>query len=233
MTSPPSEPRIIGALSSSAVTRTQFPPFNVFENLPSGPSRAAFFLDRDGVLIEESGHLSDPAKVVVLPTVRDALRLIASSGYDCCVVTNQAGVAKRYFDLATIIAIHERIDELLATDAEIVQGYYVCPHHPTAGVPPFRQDCDCRKPKPGLLTFASRERNIGLPQSFLIGDKVSDLLAGAAAGCRTVLVRTGHGTDEERRLSTATNQANCLAVVDTLLEAVRTCLEAAALSTAS
>ncbi len=183
----------------------------------------AFLLDRDGVLIEEVGYLDDPDRAVLLPTVADAIRLARRHGYGCYVVTNQAGVARGYFGLEVVTAIHTRIVSLLAASGVAVDGFYVCPHHPE-GQPPWRLACDCRKPLPGLLNQAAREHRLDLERSFLIGDKVTDLQAGAAAGCRTVLVRTGYGPTEAAKLAGQQISCKLLTIADTLLEAVQTCL---------
>jgi len=109
------------------------------------------------------------------------------------VVTNQAGVARGYFPESRVADVHTRLSALLAERGARIDAYYHCPHHPTAGIGRYRVDCNCRKPKPGLLIAAAHELDINLSRSWMIGDKSCDAGAGRAAGCRTVLVRTGHG----------------------------------------
>lgn len=157
--------------------------------------REAVFLDRDGTLIEEVHHLASPEQVRLLPGAADAVRRLNDAGALVVVVTNQSGVARGYFPESRVAEVHARLSALLAEHGAHIDAYYHCPHHPTEGVGAYRVACDCRKPKPGLLLTAAREMDIDLSRSWMIGDKACDAEAGAAAGCRTVLVRTGHGRD--------------------------------------
>jgi len=186
--------------------------------------RAAFFLDRDGVLIEERNYLHDPNCVVLLPTVDKALKRIEQAGYRVFVITNQAGVARGYFPLDAIHQVHKRIFELLAEQEIDLLEFYACPHHPDGVVSPWNQQCDCRKPSPGLISMAARDHGIALPKSFFIGDKLSDLQAGAAVGCKTALVRTGYGVKHESDVVEQSAELNLVTVADNLLQAVEACL---------
>lgn len=190
----------------------------------SRSSRPAFFLDRDGVLVEEAQYLGDPAGVKILPTVVQALGRIASSGYGCCVVTNQSGIARGYFDVADLERVNARIRQLLAAEGVSAGTFYACPHHPAGTVLPWNVACNCRKPQPGLLLAASAEQKFDLPRSFMIGDKLSDLEAGAAAGCRTILVRSGYGRENESAAQSAGERLRLVDICDTLLEAVETAM---------
>jgi len=162
--------------------------------------RPAFFLDRDGVVIEEVGYLSEPAQVRLLPGSADAIACLNRRAIAVIVVTNQAGIAHGYFPESQVAAVHRRLDELLAGHGARVDAYYYCPHHPQAAVAAYRRACPCRKPSPGMLIRAAREHGLSLQRSWLVGDKWSDLEAGAAAGCRVVLVRTGYGAEVEKSL---------------------------------
>jgi D-glycero-D-manno-heptose 1,7-bisphosphate phosphatase len=157
--------------------------------------RAAVFFDRDGVVNEERHYLFDPELVVLTPGIAGAIRAVRDAGLLAVVVTNQSGVARGYYTLDDVGAVHERIATLLAAEpgAPRIDRFYCCPHHATGGQGEYQLDCDCRKPKPGMLLQASQDLDIDLSRSFLIGDMRTDLEAGAAAGCRTFLVRTGHG----------------------------------------
>jgi D-glycero-D-manno-heptose 1,7-bisphosphate phosphatase len=155
--------------------------------------REAVFLDRDGTLIEEVNYLASPEQVRLLPGAAQAVRRLNDAGVLVVVVTNQAGVARGYFPESRVTEVHERLSLLLGEHGAKIDAFYHCPHHPTEGVGVYRVACDCRKPKPGLLLTAAREWDIDLARSWMIGDKPSDAEAGAAAGCRTLLVRTGHG----------------------------------------
>ena len=157
--------------------------------------REAVFLDRDGTLIEEVHYLSAPEQVRLIPGAADAVRRLNEAGVLVVVVTNQAGVARGYFPESRIADVHAHLSALLAEHGAHIDAYYYCSHHPTEGTGAYRVTCECRKPKPGLLLTAAREWDIDLARSWMIGDKLCDAEAGAAAGCHTMLVRTGHGTN--------------------------------------
>lgn len=158
----------------------------------------AFFLDRDGVIIEEEHYLSDPAKVRLCPGCAEAFRQISAAGFRIIVTSNQSGVARGYFTFAEIAAVERRIEELLTgAGAPLPDAWYYCPHHTKGSVAEYVRDCDCRKPRPGMLIRAAKEHAISLPGSVMIGDKLSDLRAAFAAGCRhAALVMTGHGSEQ-------------------------------------
>ncbi len=155
----------------------------------------AVFLDRDGTLIEEVHYLCHPEEVRLLPGAAEAIRCFKALGMLVVVATNQSGVARGYFPEARVHAVHERLAELLRAAGAAIDATYFCPHHETEGIGPYRIRCDCRKPAPGMLYHAAAEWPIDLTRSWMIGDKISDAQAGAAAGCRTILVRTGHGCE--------------------------------------
>ncbi len=171
----------------------------------------AFFLDRDGVINVEVNYLHDPDKVELLPGVVEALRLIRARGYLALVVTNQAGVAKGYYPESDVLAVHRRISELLEAAGTGVDGFYYCIHHPDHSGP-----CDCRKPLPGMLLRAAAEHGVDPSGSVMIGDRLSDIGAGRAAGCRVnILVRTGYGAEVVR-----SGNASGVEVAEDLLDAV-------------
>ena len=122
---------------------------------------------------------------------------LKEAGYLVIVVTNQAGVARGYYDEQAVAVLHAHIQKLLAAYDTGIDGFYLCPHHPTEGLGQYRVACDCRKGAPGMLLQAAREHGINLADSFMVGDKVADIEAGVAAGCRPVLVRTGYGVKDE------------------------------------
>jgi D-glycero-D-manno-heptose 1,7-bisphosphate phosphatase len=157
--------------------------------------REAVFLDRDGTVIEEVCYLADPAQVKLIPGAAEAIRRLNEAGVLVVLVTNQSGVARGYFPESRVRDVHARLAELLAECGAKIDASYYCPHHPTESVGHYRIACECRKPKPGLLLAAARELGIDLAQSWMIGDKPCDAEAGTAAGCRTILVRTGHGVE--------------------------------------
>lgn len=155
----------------------------------------AFFLDRDGVVNAEVEYLYEPEKVVILPGVAASLRLLRERGFLAVVVTNQSGVARGMYGEPDILAVHDRIRELLAAEGAAVDGFYYCPHHPKHGAP-----CDCRKPQPGMLLAACRDFDIDPARSAMVGDRLSDVAAGRAAGCRaSYLLKTGYGLETIRK----------------------------------
>jgi D-glycero-D-manno-heptose 1,7-bisphosphate phosphatase len=150
--------------------------------------KPAVFLDRDGTLIEEVGHLGDPDGVVVLPGVPQTLRRLADAGFALVVISNQGGVARGFFTEDDVRAVCDRTAGLLASEGATIDAWYHCPHHPDFGEP-----CECRKPAPGMLLRAAREHELDLGSSWMVGDHLVDVQAGAAAGARPIKVLTGHG----------------------------------------
>lgn len=158
----------------------------------------ACFLDRDGTLIEERNYLSDPALVTLAPGTPEALRLLRDAGYRIIVISNQSGIARGYFTEDQLNAVERRIDELLSEHGLSLDANYYCFHHEKGIIPEYSHPCNCRKPKPGLLLRAIRDFSLDPAQCLMIGDKVSDLQAGYAAGCRAAaLVRSGHGAGQD------------------------------------
>ena len=156
---------------------------------------AAIFLDRDGTINEEVGYLDSLDKLVIFPSAFEAIRLINQSGRKVIVVTNQAGIARGLFGEDLVETIHAALREALRRKSAFIDAFYYCPHHPTEGMPPYRQNCDCRKPAPGLLLRAARELNLDLSASWMIGDRYNDMEAAHRAGARGILVKTGYGAD--------------------------------------
>lgn len=162
--------------------------------------RPAFFLDRDGVIIEEVGYLSDTRQMKLLPGAAGAIREMNRAGVPVLVITNQAGVARGYFTEDRVIELHRHLDRLLASYDAHIDRYYYCPHHPQATVEAYRLDCACRKPKPGMLYRAASEFGLSLADSVMVGDKMCDVLAGLHAGCKPLLVLSGYGVETAAHL---------------------------------
>jgi mannose-1-phosphate guanylyltransferase/phosphomannomutase len=162
-----------------------------------GHRQVAVFLDRDGVLIEERGDAVTADEVHLLPGVGDALHRLDRSDYLTIVVTNQPGIAKGFITEVEVAAAHARMSMELGEAGAYVHDIEICPHHPERGFPGERPelkiDCDCRKPKPGMLLRAAERFNIDLSHSYMIGDRTIDIEAGQRAGTMTIGVRTGHG----------------------------------------
>jgi len=188
---------------------------------------AAIFLDRDGTINEEVGYLDSPDKLVIFPSAVEAVRLINQSGFKAIVVTNQAGVARGLFGEDLVEKIHAALREALRQKAALIDAFYYCPHHPTEGLPPYRQSCDCRKPAPGLFLQAARELNLDLSASWMIGDRYNDIEAAHRAGAKGILVKTGYGaaalSGEGPDTETPAGRPDLIA--DNVLEAVRLILE--------
>jgi D-glycero-D-manno-heptose 1,7-bisphosphate phosphatase len=153
----------------------------------------AVFLDRDGTINEEVGHLDSLDKLSILPPAFEAVRLINRSGMKAVVVTNQSGVAKGLFDEELVRQANARLQSLLRERGAHIDRFYYCPHHPTEGQGRYLQTCDCRKPGAGMLIRAAEEMHIDLGRSYMVGDMVKDMEAARRAGVKAVLVRTGHG----------------------------------------
>jgi D-glycero-D-manno-heptose 1,7-bisphosphate phosphatase len=144
--------------------------------------RAAVFLDRDGVINLDNGYTHRPDELVVLPGVVEELRRLHSLGYLLVVVTNQAGIARGYYTERDYETFMTYLRSELASRDVVVDVAYHCPHHPEGSVPQYAIKCDCRKPKPGMLLAAMRDYGIQAAESWLVGDKLSDVQAGVAAG---------------------------------------------------
>ena len=176
----------------------------------------AIFLDRDGTINKYVGFLRNIDEFVLLPGVAEAVRKINSSGYLAIVVTNQPVIARGELTVPELQLIHNKMEMLLGEQGVYLDGIYYCPHHPHKGyegeVPELKIDCNCRKPKPGMLLRAAEDFNIDLSSSWMIGDGENDVKAGKAAGCRTTLI----GTDDYGQDKT----------VDALLKAVEQILQA-------
>jgi D-glycero-D-manno-heptose 1,7-bisphosphate phosphatase len=146
----------------------------------------AVFVDRDGVLIHDADYLGSTAGLRVLKGAAEALVLLRQAGFKVVVVTNQSGVARGYFTLKAVRAIHAELKRRLARESAKWDAIYVSPHGPESGHP-------WRKPGTGMLLAAKRKYNLDLAQSYLIGDKTSDIECARRAGCAGILVRTGKG----------------------------------------
>jgi D-glycero-D-manno-heptose 1,7-bisphosphate phosphatase len=151
------------------------------------------FIDRDGTLTEEVGYVNHPRRIRLLPRSAEAIRRLNAAGIAAVVATNQAGLARGYFSEEVLKAVNDEMLRQLEESGARIDGLYVCTHHPSEGAPPYRTECDCRKPKAGLLERAARELGLDLAASTMVGDKASDLECGRAVGARAVLVLTGYG----------------------------------------
>ena len=158
----------------------------------------AIFLDRDGTINKSNGFITSPDQFELIDGVCEAIKMINSSGYLAIVITNQPVIARGEVSFETLRAIHDKMETELGQKGAYVDGIYYCPHHTDKGFIgerlAYKCNCNCRKPKPGMLLQAAKDFNIDLSNSYMIGDSENDLQAGRAAGCNTLLV------SEEMRL---------------------------------
>ncbi len=185
----------------------------------SPSARPAVFMDRDGTLSQEVGYVNHPSRFRLYPWAVEAVRAINRAGWLAVVVTNQAGVARGYFPESVFEEVQKKLVTALAAGGARLDGVYACLHHPSAGQPPYRSDCDCRKPRPGMLRRAEAELGVELSRSWVIGDRHSDLQLAWNAGARGALVRTGYGLGELTHLAPSWPRQPDL-VAENLLEAV-------------
>ena len=157
------------------------------------PLNRAVFLDRDGTINVEKHYLHKIEDFEFIPGAPEAIKKLKDAGFLVIVVSNQAGVARGFFDEQAVETLHRHLQSELAALGTAIDAFYFCPHHPEEGVGRYRIACDCRKGEPGMLLQAAREHNIDLHASFMIGDKLADIEAGERAGCQSILVLTGYG----------------------------------------
>lgn len=155
--------------------------------------RPAVFLDRDGTIIEEVHYIAEPAQVRLLPGAAEGLRLLRQGGFPCIVISNQSAVGRGMIGADQVLGVQREVERQLAAAGAGIDGFYYCPELPRTDDRRVVDHPD-RKPGPGLLLRAADDLGLDLARSWMIGDLVSDLLAGRNAGVRaTILVRTGHG----------------------------------------
>jgi D-glycero-D-manno-heptose 1,7-bisphosphate phosphatase len=177
-------------------------------------------MDRDGTISEEVGYVNHPSRYRVFPYSAEAVRLLNEAGWLAILVTNQAGVARGYFTEDVIAAVHGVLAQELGREGARLDAVYYCAHHPTVGEPPYRFDCDCRKPRPGLIERAARDFDIDLARSWTVGDRYSDVELARNAGTRAAFVLSGYGRGEwEYQRSLWKHQPDLVA--EDLLEAVK------------
>ena len=171
----------------------------------------AIFLDRDGTINVEKNYLYRFEDWEWISGAQAAIAKLNEAGFLVVVVSNQAGVARGLYTEQDVIRLHEQVVVDLNSSGGNIDAFYYCPHHPEHG---DNRDCDCRKPRPGMLLEAAKVHNIDLSKSWIIGDRGIDIKAGQLAGVSTILVRTGYGEDESGRASGA------IFVADSLCDAI-------------
>lgn len=151
--------------------------------------RPAVFLDRDGVLTEEKSYVASIDNLCIFPYAAECVRKIHQKGYYAIVVTNQSGVARGLFTEEKLQEMNSYLMQQTGVDA-----VYYCPHHPEGREVKYRRSCHCRKPETGMFEAACREFEIAMENSYMVGDRAGDILAGQNAGVKTVLVESGYGS---------------------------------------
>jgi D-glycero-D-manno-heptose 1,7-bisphosphate phosphatase len=155
--------------------------------------RIGVFLDRDGTINEERNYIRTPDELILFPGAAKAIARLNRAGLATCIISNQSGIARGFLTESDLIPIHERLAAELEKEGGHVDRVYYCPHHPAEGNPPYRRDCDCRKPKTGMIDRGAKELGIDIRSSYLVGDSIVDMQAAQAAGLTPILVLTGYG----------------------------------------
>lgn len=181
----------------------------------------AVFLDRDGTINVDTGYLHEIDDFQFIENAIEAMQAIKQMGYALIIVTNQSGIARGMFTEDQFMHLTEWMDWSLADRGVDLDGIYYCPHHPEGTVEEFRQECNCRKPAPGMLLDAQKFLKIDMSNSYMVGDKLDDMLAGRAAEVgTTVLVRTGKPITEDAEAA-ADIVINSIADLPALLKPVQ------------
>lgn len=155
----------------------------------------AVFLDRDGTINEEVGYLDSLDKLKIIPAAYEAIKLLNTNEIKAVVISNQAGVARGFFTEEFVDVLNNTIQSDLNIKGAIIDKFYYCPHHPTEGKGIYLQDCNCRKPAPGMLLQAAEELNLDLAHSYFVGDRFIDMETAKKVGAKGILVKTGYGED--------------------------------------
>jgi D-glycero-D-manno-heptose 1,7-bisphosphate phosphatase len=161
--------------------------------------KRAVFLDRDGTLNVDVGYLHRLEDLELFPWTADALRLLKRAGYELVVVTNQSGIAHGLIDPGFVAVCHDEMRRRLQRGGADLDGLYFCNHHPRGSIAELSIECRCRKPLPGMVEDAARDLGIDPSQSWVVGDKWLDVNLGRAVGARSILVRTGWGSQQEQQ----------------------------------
>ena len=184
----------------------------------------AVFLDRDGTVNEQMGYINHISRFHLLPDAAMAIKRLNDQGVPVVIVSNQSGLARGYFPPSLLDEVHDKMNSLLAQEGASVDGIYYCPHHPEAKEEKYRQACECRKPKTGMLVKAAKEMGLDLSRSFLVGDRWSDINCAERAGCASVLVLTRYGLGDFQYIGPA-QQIQPTHVAENLSKAVDYILE--------
>lgn len=181
-------------------------------------AQPAVFLDRDGVINQESEYVHRIEDFHFIDGVFDACRQLSKAGFRLIVITNQAGIARGYYTEDDFHYLTRWMLEKFTLHGIEIDDVYYCPHHPVHGIGSYHRNCDCRKPGPEMILRAAREHSLDLSQSILVGDKVSDIEAGRSAGVGCcVLVHSGHAPDRKDLDKADANYEDLHAVANALV----------------
>jgi D-glycero-D-manno-heptose 1,7-bisphosphate phosphatase len=159
--------------------------------------KAAVFLDRDGTIVEDVGYLHRPDQLAIFPWTVEAIRALNRAGLPVIVVTNQSAIARGILTEPALDEIHRELDRALTAGGATVDAYYYCPHHPEGQVAEYAIVCGCRKPAAGMIERAERDLGVDPGRSYVVGDSWVDVGLARAVGARALLVRSGHGAEQE------------------------------------
>ena len=186
--------------------------------------RPAVFIDRDGTVNEQMGYINHLSRFVLLPGVPEAVSLLNKNNFLAIIISNQSGVARGYFPIELVNEVHAYMKTALKKKAAYIDGIFFCPHHPQGTVPEYAQECDCRKPKAGLIHQALDSFDIDMSNSYVVGDRHLDIELAQCAGLRGVIVKTGYGLgDITHILPQSQLRPDCIA--QDLLDAVKWIVE--------
>ncbi len=178
----------------------------------------AVFLDRDGVICKDTNYLHKIQNFEFIDKTIDALKLLSKTDYKIIIVTNQAGIAHGFYTEEDFFKLNNWMLNKLKSKGIRIDKVYYCPHHPDAKVAKYKINCNCRKPKTGMLKKAAKEFNINVKNSFLVGDKTSDIKTGENAGCKTILIKTGYaGKDKQYKITPGFTVKNLYEAVKLIL----------------
>jgi len=158
--------------------------------------KPAVFIDRDGTINEQLGYINHLSRFVILPGVSEAVSLLNKNNFWAIIVSNQGGVARGYHPLELVHEIHAFLKSSLKKQGAIIDGVFFCPHHPAGVVQEYSSDCDCRKPKPGLIGQALEAFDIDMSNSYVVGDRYVDIELASRLNLKGILVKTGYGLGE-------------------------------------
>jgi D-glycero-D-manno-heptose 1,7-bisphosphate phosphatase len=179
----------------------------------------AVFIDRDGTLNVEKDYLYKISDFEFVPGAPEAVRLLNEHGFKVIVISNQSGIARGFYTPNDVHILHDHIQRELRKEKAHIDAFFYCPHHPEGAIEEFRKDCECRKPKPGMVLKAVEKFKLALEDCFVVGDHLSDVKLKAELPIKAILVRTGHGQKALTELTAKNIQPDM--IVENLLEAAK------------